>query len=405
LKDKDWMPEEEARMNPLRLALRSILGIPFRSVLVVICVALVAGSGAWSVFVVSGAQAGLRLGVAEMQHAGVDLVVVPRAGGGAGTSAANIDLPGLLDRLRAVPGVESASPQQSLASLPDCGFCMGYELFIVAFDPGTDFTLRQQLTVPTAGDLGMGEAYAGSLIPIPAGQEHLDLAGFPLELAGRLQPGNTSQDYSLYISFDTARELLRQAGSSGRGGMDLSEGSIPVILVSVVGEQAGRVSQRILKSIPGVTVYDQTVFFQAGRTQLGGILRSIPVVLGTIWLMAFLFIAMTFMIAVNERRREIGLLRALGSTRRSALRLLLVQGFLLALVGNATGLVPGLLAGTVFRESVTRLTGLPMAAVSPAGMLAMVLGSLALTLAGVSLAVLIPARRINRLELAAVLSR
>ena len=392
-------------MNPLRLALRSILGIPFRSALVVICVALVAGSGAWSAFVTAGTQASLRLGMADFQHAGVDLVVVPRAGGGAGTSAANIDMPALLAGVASVPGVGGASPQQNLASLSDCGLCNGHELFIVAFEPGTDFSLRQRLTAPAAGNLGMGEAYAGSLVPIPAGQEQLDLAGFALKLVGRLQPGNTSEDYSLYISFETARELLRLAGTSGTA-LDFSGNRVPVILVSVAaGEQAGRVSQRILRAIPGVTVHDQAVFFQAGRLQLGGILRSIPVVLGTIWFLAFLFIAMTFMIAVNERRREIGLLRALGSTRRSALRLLLGQGFLLALVGNVAGLVPGLLAGTVFREAVVRLTGLPMAAASPAGLLAMVLGSLALTLASVWLAVLIPARRINRLELAAVLSR
>ena len=391
-------------MNPLRLILRNILGSPFRSALVVVCVALVAGSSAWSAFIITGAQSLLRLSVTDMQYPGVDLVVIPRAGGGSGTSAANIDLSALLAKLEVVPGVRQASPQQNLASLADCPTCAGHELFVVAFDPATDFIIRSQLADFGGASLGIWEAYVGSLISSPPGQEVLDLAGFPLKLVGRLQPTGTSQDYSLYISFETARDLTRHAKSAGSN-LVLSGDHVPVILVSVSGSQARVVAQRILKAIPGVTVFDQAAFFEAGHAQLAATLRSIPGVLGITWFLSSVFIGMIFMIAINERRREIGLLRALGSTRKSVLSLLLAQGALLALAGNAAGLLPGLLAGTVFRQAIINFSGLPLASPSPAGMIAMVLGSLALTLVSVSLAVLFPAWRINRRELAAVLTR
>ena len=60
-------------MSLVRLALRSLLASPFRSALVGLCVALVAGSTVWATLVVQGAQESLRLSVASMERLEADL--------------------------------------------------------------------------------------------------------------------------------------------------------------------------------------------------------------------------------------------------------------------------------------------------------------------------------------------
>jgi len=143
------------------------------------------------------------------------------------------------------------------------------------------------------------------------------------------------------------------------------------------------VAQRIWKAIPGVTVFDQAAFFEAGHAQLAqpsGRFR----VLGSTWFLSSVFIGMIFMIA-STNAAEIGLLRRPGFTRKSVLSLLLRRGSACPGWNAAVCCRPARRNGSGRRSSIF---GLPLASPSRPGMIAMVLGSLALTLVSVSLAVL-----------------
>jgi ABC-type antimicrobial peptide transport system permease subunit len=110
------------------------------------------------------------------------------------------------------------------------------------------------------------------------------------------------------------------------------------------------------------------------------------------------FIGLVFSVAVNERRREIGVLRALGSTRSFVLRSVLAEGFVLALGGGAVGVILSALASTLVKDEIVQSVGLPLASPSPLALLALALGSLVVALASVALAALFPALRISRQE-------
>ncbi len=77
--------------------------------------------------------------------------------------------------------------------------------------------------------------------------------------------------------------------------------------------------------------------------QLGGIIFNVAGIL-TLFMGAFL-IFNTFRTLVVERRRDIGMLRAVGATRGTITRLILVESALQGLVGTAIGLVLGYLLG------------------------------------------------------------
>src|SRR5205814_1030314 len=81
----------------------------------------------------------------------------------------------------------------------------------------------------------------------------------------------------------------------------------------------------------------------AQSIQLGAVIFNIVGIL-TLFMGAFL-IFNTFRTLVVERRRDIGMLRAVGATRGTITRLILVESALQGVVGTAIGLVLGYLLG------------------------------------------------------------
>lgn len=104
-------------------------------------------------------------------------------------------------------------------------------------------------------------------------------------------------------------------------------------------------------------------------------------------------IANTLSLAIHERTRELGLLRAVGATRGQVFGVVCWGSVLIALLGTIEGLAPGILVGWAFVRTLTS-QGLGVFAAPPAQLLiVLVVGALM----GV-IAALLPARRATRLN-------
>jgi putative ABC transport system permease protein len=105
-------------------------------------------------------------------------------------------------------------------------------------------------------------------------------------------------------------------------------------------------------------------------------------------------------IAVLERRREIGLLRAVGLTGGQVARMLLVEAGAFGVLGGVLGLAVGIPLASVSAEALTALSHMDLAFELTPRALAGVLGGAVLV---ALLAVLYPALRANRLRLSSVM--
>ncbi len=107
-------------------------------------------------------------------------------------------------------------------------------------------------------------------------------------------------------------------------------------------------------------------------------------------------IASVLVVSVVQKQREIGILRAMGTTRAQVLRVFLLQGALVGAIGSVAGI--GLAMGMIklFTTFVRGADGLPLFAISLPPAMAMQIAALALV-AGV-LAALAPARRAARMD-------
>jgi len=110
---------------------------------------------------------------------------------------------------------------------------------------------------------------------------------------------------------------------------------------------------------------------------------------------ALIGIVNTLSLSIFERRRELGLLRAVGMTDRRVQRMVRLESVVIATLGTVVGVGLGLFMGWALVSSISRLSGADVSLSLPATRLVIVLA--AGILLGV-LASLIPARRSTKLD-------
>ncbi|MBV9594749.1 MAG: FtsX-like permease family protein, partial [Actinobacteria bacterium] len=102
-----------------------------------------------------------------------------------------------------------------------------------------------------------------------------------------------------------------------------------------------------------VDVQTQTQFKGAQASQINGLLGVLYGLLGLAIVIAILGIVNTLALSVVERRREIGMLRAIGMQRKQVRRTLYLESALIALFGALMGLVIGLTFGVLFTRTLS----------------------------------------------------
>lgn len=142
-----------------------------------------------------------------------------------------------------------------------------------------------------------------------------------------------------------------------------------------------------------VNVQDQTEFKDQIRGQVNQLLTVIYALLALAVVIAILGIVNTLALSVLERTREIGLLRAVGTTRTQLRRMVMWESVVIALFGAVLGVALGLALGAAVRASLAE-DGISVFAV-PVTLVVTVLVLSAIV--GV-LAALAPARRASKMN-------
>ncbi|MGZ6777149.1 MAG: ABC transporter permease, partial [Blastococcus sp.] len=164
--------------------------------------------------------------------------------------------------------------------------------------------------------------------------------------------------------------------------------------------QARAAVERVTAGYPGVKVLDQQQFGQSITKQLDQMLALVYALLGLAILIALLGIGNTLALSIVERTRELGLLRAVGMTRRQLRSSVRWESVIIAVQGTLLGLLIGVFLGWALVRAL-RDQGIDVFRL-PLGQLAVVvlLGAVAGVLAAV-----LPSRRAARLQvLRAILS-
>ncbi|WP_432053622.1 FtsX-like permease family protein [Streptomyces sp. bgisy022] len=162
------------------------------------------------------------------------------------------------------------------------------------------------------------------------------------------------------------------------------------------GTDAGTLGDRLetaLEPYPQVRARDQADYKELVHDQIAVLLYLVYALLGLAIVIAVMGVVNTLALSVVERTREIGLLRAIGLSRRQLRRMVRLESVVIAVFGAVLGLALGLVWG-VCVQRVLALEGLTAFAVPWTTIVAVVVGS---ALIGVA-AALLPALRASRMN-------
>ncbi|MEP7090542.1 MAG: FtsX-like permease family protein, partial [Nocardioidaceae bacterium] len=150
---------------------------------------------------------------------------------------------------------------------------------------------------------------------------------------------------------------------------------------------------RIIKPLPTVTVKDPQQYAQQQKSQINVFLYFIYALLGLAVVIAVLGIVNTLALSVIERTREIGLLRAVGLSRRQLRRMVRLESVIVAVLGAVLGVGMGLVFGITLQRAIAD-QGINVLSIP---WIQLVVFVVLAALAGV-LAAVLPARRAARLD-------
>jgi putative ABC transport system permease protein len=169
-----------------------------------------------------------------------------------------------------------------------------------------------------------------------------------------------------------------------------------VILARAAGGRSAdavkAVAARDLKDFSNLKVRTKAEYKDFVASQINGFLRLFYVLLAMAVVIAIFGIILTLALSVFERTREIGLLRAVGLSRRSVRAMIRWEAIIVALIGALVGVVLGVFLGVVSVSAIPEFKALAI----PWGSMVVFL-----VVAGVFgvLAAILPARRAARLNI------
>lgn len=384
------------------IARRNLKRKYFRSVAIAVSVAVVAGTLFSVTTVMESVELSLKRGTARL---GADLMVVPegyeqkaRAALLAGEPSTFFMDASLLDKVKQVKGVKVAAPQLFLESAAySC--CDVAQARLIGFDPENDFTITPWVKQRLDRKLGHDEILIGREVTYDVGGK-MTFYGHAFTIAGYLElTGMRFLDNSVFMPLATARTMARESGEKAQKKIASADEQISTILVQVDPKYSPeQVAIYIEHDLDGLKAVVSEEVVSSVRQQLFVLLRSILAVSAILWVMALLMIGVIFSMIVNERQREVGLLRAMGARKGSVFMLIMTEASTLSVLGGLCGIAAGGVLLYSFKNLIRASLNIPYLWPQPTQFLQIIAMCLLLAFVTGIGAALYPAFRSSRME-------
>jgi len=239
--------------------------------------------------------------------------------------------------------------------------------------------------VDPAADLGVG---VGDTLEMTFPDNETETLTVAAVYADATIYGNWMIDVALWDEHFNRSDLAFASATIAGFSDDLGEADQAVLV-----DRSRAAIDEALADYPTVTAENRVEFRQSQQTRLNSFLIVITLLLGLALVIALVGITNTLALSVFERTREIGLLRAVGMTRRQLRRSIRWEAAIVAVFGALLGVAVGVVFG------VAATLALPDAFVSDVQIPWVTLAVyVAVSAAAGLIAAILPARRAGRMN-------
>jgi putative ABC transport system permease protein len=233
-----------------------------------------------------------------------------------------------------LPEVEQATYHIYLDTLEsEC--CSIIEGQVVAIDQATDFVVKPWLD--TDRELQAGEAYIGSYVHEFLGLiDSATLFGSPIKVVGHLRETGTGLDHGFFIRRQDLNDITTEA-TGQRKDTDISI----VFLKLKEGVNLDDAVMKIRSINPNMGLMTRGSIGKDVRSTLKDIIRIFTITILIASVLSVLLAWSTFTAMTNERKREVGILQALGARRQHIINMFLGEAAIISILGGIIGIVMG----------------------------------------------------------------
>ena len=280
------------------------------------------------------------------ERLGADAILVPKYASASGSDLLFTALPeniymdaDILEQAKQLEGVEAMTPQFYNQTL-DLSCCdAGTTRRIVGYDSETDFILTPYLEEAGKQNVDAGEIILGSNFPPELLGQNYMLLGRKFTIVNLLQPTGSGMDDIYFMDIDSARKMCLESPEIARNWKD--EDPFTKISVIMVKFAPGTDADAFVHQVEDSGLDCRAVLTSDTISALQHQLEAIMKVMFVLWAaaLAIAVLALTgrFNSLAKERKKEIGLLRAIGLTKRKVFFLIIGETGAMALMGGILG--------------------------------------------------------------------
>lgn len=270
----------------------------------------------------------------------------------------------LADKIKTIEGVTAVSSQMFIASLS--AGCCSSKVQLIGFDQATDFVITPWMQQHLTKTLQANEVVIGSKIQADIGDEIL-FYNQPFRVAAKMDSTGMGFDTSVFMSMDTAYNLMKKANLLS-GDVDHIKDYVSSLFIRVnPNYQPKMIVNQIMQKY--ATEYNLDFIITKGMisniynwlTTFSFIIYGLAIIF---WILAIAVIFIVYSSTINERRREVGILRILGASRRMLVKMLFTESIIISFIGGIMGIMISAILLIAFRMLICQSLGLPCANVT-----------------------------------------
>ena len=245
----------------------------------------------------------------------------------------------LLDEIAKQEGVAAVSPQFYSQTLDGSCCDFGYEMRVIGFDQDTDFILKPYMYLQEFDRLKDDEVILGGNFTDYVGKK-TSILGRGFLVVGELYPTGTGMDDTIFMTIDMARALTRNSETLGDTWKDKDPNNyISAIMVKLEeGVDAEKFADKLWRW-SGLPI--QCVATGGTVSSLQEQLSATVTVLFVLWMGALIIAGMSLLGRFNalakDRKKEIGLMRAIGIQKEQVFFLIIGEACTMAVMGGLMG--------------------------------------------------------------------
>lgn len=351
-------------LTPFYFSIKNLQQKPFKTVVIIFSIVIATAMLFTGTIIIKGIESSTSVG---MKRLGADIMVVPE---GFETQAKTALIWGgpssfympaeVAKKISMIEGVKAVSSQLFVVTAPH-GCCDVPDTIILAFDPETDITIMPWLKDKKMPHMKTNEIIIGNGFPQEKGK-FVQLYGSKYKVVDKLEPtGMPFFDDSVFITFEGAYKMINDSKTKKNTiPINIIPDQISVVLVQLEPEAyAQKIAILIEVGIEKVKTIVADDIITSVRKHLLLIVNAAIILIACVWLMVILILSAIFSMITNERKKEIGILRAMGASRAYIFKSLIYEASLKTISGGIIGIIFGSLMINIFRKLILNPLKIP----------------------------------------------